>query len=99
MIEQGVDWHHWAQGIRSYFDKTILNRGWNYFIDGAVREITKEGKFLVKARVSGSSSYKVTIDLKSFMRSTCSCPYGSYCKHMAAVSSKLRSKMVLIRRN
>lgn len=85
MIELEIDWQYWTERIRTYFDKTILKRGWNYFTDGAVLETSIEGTSIVKARVSGSSSYRVTIDLKSFTRSSCSCPYGSYCKHMAAV--------------
>lgn len=85
MMGLEIDWLYWTERLRTYFDKVILKRGWNYFTDGAVLEISIEGTSIVKARVSGSSSYRVTIDLKSFTRSSCSCPYGSYCKHMAAV--------------
>ncbi|MCY9692539.1 SWIM zinc finger family protein [Paenibacillus alginolyticus] len=85
MLELKIDWEHWTERIRSYFDKTILKRGWNYYNEGAVSEVSTEGTAVIKARVSGSSTYKVNIDLKAFTRSSCSCPYGSYCKHMAAV--------------
>ncbi|SDN35407.1 SWIM zinc finger [Paenibacillus sp. yr247] len=88
-----MDWEHWTNWIRSYFDKTILMRGWEYYGDGHVGEISTEGTSIIKAKVSGSSTYKVHIDLSLFMRSSCSCPYGSYCKHMAAVLFEVAEQM------
>lgn len=80
-----VDWDRWINWIRSYFEYTILQRGWKYYNNGHVTEVTISGSDVIHAKVSGSRTYKVHIDLKSFMRSTCSCPYGFNCKHMAAV--------------
>ncbi|MDR6552196.1 SWIM zinc finger family protein [Paenibacillus qinlingensis] len=85
MQELVVDWSYWMERIRPKFDKVILARGWAYFNEGAVRDIQVEGTSIIKARVDGTKSYKVTLDLKSFTRSGCTCPYGYYCKHMAAV--------------
>jgi hypothetical protein len=93
MFKIVMDWDHWTNWIRSYFDKTILKRGWDYYGDGHVREVSTEGTSIIKAKVSGSSTYKVHIDLSSFMRSSCSCPYGSYCKHMAAVLFEVAEQM------
>ncbi|UKS24993.1 SWIM zinc finger family protein [Paenibacillus sp. HWE-109] len=89
MSELAIDWNHWTGRIRSYFDSTILERGWKYYRDGVVRAIETEGASVIKARVSGSRSYKVHLDLKAFSKSTCSCPYGATCKHMAAVLFKV----------
>ena len=55
----------------------------------AVEEITIEGTSIVKAKVSGNSRYRVVLDFRSFTRSSCSCPYGFNCKHMAAVLFQL----------
>ncbi|MDQ0873142.1 putative Zn finger protein [Paenibacillus sp. V4I3] len=85
MLELKIDWDHWTERIRSYFDETILQRGWEYYTIGVVREVSTEGTSVIHARVMGSKIYKVHIDLKAFTRSSCSCPYGSYCKHMASV--------------
>ncbi|NQX66689.1 SWIM zinc finger family protein [Paenibacillus alba] len=85
MSELTIDWNYWMTRIRSDFDSTILKRGWKYYQAGAVGAIQTEGPSVVKARVSGSSPYRVQLDLKAFSRSTCSCPYFDTCKHMAAV--------------
>ncbi|WP_167355867.1 SWIM zinc finger family protein [Paenibacillus oryzisoli] len=85
MLELGIDWPYWIERIRPKFDKVIIARGWSYFNKGVVRDIGVEGTTIIKARVDGTKRYKVTLDLKSFTRSGCTCPYGYYCKHMAAV--------------
>lgn len=82
---KNTEWYLSPVQMQTYFGKTILNRGWKYYLDGEVSGISREGEFLIKAKVSGSSRYRVTLDCKSFHRSDCSCPYGAYCKHMAAV--------------
>lgn len=85
MQELDIDWPFWIERIRPKFDIAILERGWTYFKEGAVRDIQVEGTSIIKARADGTSKYKVTLDLKTFTRSSCSCPYGYNCKHMAAV--------------
>jgi hypothetical protein len=85
MQELEIDWPFWIERIRPKFDKVILARGWTYFNEGAVKDIQVEGTSIIKARAEGTSSYKVILDLKTFTRSSCTCPYGFYCKHMAAV--------------
>ncbi|CAN7723908.1 SWIM zinc finger family protein [Paenibacillus sp. LjRoot153] len=85
MQELEIDWPFWIERIRPKFDKVILARGWAYFNEGVVRDIQVEGTSIIKARVDGTKRYKVTLDLKSFTKSGCTCPYGYYCKHMAAV--------------
>jgi uncharacterized Zn finger protein len=85
MQELEIDWPYWIERIRPKFDKVIIARGFAYFNEGVVRDIQVEGTSIIKARVDGTKSYKVTLDLKSFTKSGCTCPYGYYCKHMAAV--------------
>ncbi|MGG1514047.1 SWIM zinc finger family protein [Paenibacillus oryzisoli] len=90
MHDVEIDWLLWNRRFRSYFDSTISSRGWKYYKEGRVRDLSTEGASLVKAMVAGSSSwYRVTLDMQSFQRSTCSCPYGLDCKHMAAVLFEL----------
>lgn len=67
----------------------ILSRGWNYFQDGAVTELSCSDNHIF-ATVVGSEEYEVSIELENngvrFM--DCSCPFAEYdenCKHMAAV--------------
>ena len=74
---------------KNLFSKTILNRGYNYFCDDAVIDMSFSDNVL-NAVVSGSEDYDVEITLSGdeIEDMYCSCPYaedGNYCKHMAAV--------------
>ncbi|KRE86377.1 hypothetical protein ASG89_10190 [Paenibacillus sp. Soil766] len=93
MQELEIDWPFWIKRLRSEFDKVILARGWAYFNEGAVRDVQVEGTSIIKARADGTSRYKVALDLKSFSRSSCTCPYGYNCKHMAAVLFQVAKQM------
>lgn len=71
------------------FEPHILERGYAYYREGAVTEISidEDG---IEATVEGSEEYSVAIDLKNGQVEDmeCTCPYaedGAYCKHMAAV--------------
>lgn len=75
---------------QEFFEDHILDRGYEYYLEGKVRDIGIK-KDCISAVVSGSENYQVqikfdgdAIDPDMF----CSCPYaeGGYrCKHMAAV--------------
>ena len=77
---------------RGEFAPWILERGYDYFLDGHVTKINKDDDGYT-ATVSGSEDYSVEIyyrdnpfDDEIYM--DCSCPYaedGSNCKHMAAL--------------
>ena len=76
------NWEDW-------FQPHILDRGWNYYESGAVKELikTEDG---YSAVVEGTEDYNVEIILKkeTILDMYCDCPYaekGNYCKHMAAV--------------
>lgn len=74
---------------QEYFLPRILERGWNYYKDGAVQSLTTTPTGY-RATVSGTEDYEVEIELEGddIAEMYCDCPYaddGNYCKHMAAV--------------
>lgn len=78
---------------KKLFSKTILDRGYGYYLKGAVEDISKEND-VISATVSGTELYEVEIYLDDGEVSDmeCDCPYaedGNYCKHMAAVLYEL----------
>ena len=80
---------------KKLFSKTILDRGYGYFPEGAVENISKEDD-VISATVSGTQLYEVEIYLDNGEVSDmeCDCPYaedGNYCKHMAAVLYELEN--------
>lgn len=75
--------------MREWFDLTRTLRGEEYFYDGKVRKLKKEGEEY-SARVYGSRMYDVSIkvdDENNVVGMHCNCPYAreAHCKHMAAV--------------
>lgn len=71
------------------FRDHILQRGYSYFQDGAVRNL-KRDRNQIWATVQGSEDYTVYIELKDdgIEILECSCPYfqdSHNCKHLAAV--------------
>ena len=75
--------------IIQYVDSaTIYQRGYEYFQDGAVREVVISDN-QIQALVSGSSRKKYVIKIRfdehDITGSNCSCPYEGYCcKHIVA---------------
>jgi hypothetical protein len=86
--------HLTLQDFEQHIDKTILQRGRQYFKDGYVESLEQiDGEWV--AGVSGSDDYAVTVTLDRAGRVTeteCDCPYdwGEYCKHQVAVFYALR---------
>jgi hypothetical protein len=82
--------------FETFFDKTILTRGLNYYKSGNVISLEyDDGEWV--AEVEGSEDYCVTITLSDDGRiidTECDCPYdmSNYCKHQAAVFYMLRSE-------
>jgi uncharacterized Zn finger protein len=77
------------------FSPHILERGYNYYMDGLVSRIEKaeEG---YQATVEGTAEYTVSIFCRGerVTGMDCDCPYagdGNYCKHMAAVLYELEN--------
>ena len=74
------------------FREQILDRGYDYYCDGAVSGLKKVSEVLT-ATVEGTIDYfiKISFDGELITDMNCTCPYaedGSYCKHMAAVLFK-----------
>ena len=76
--------------IRNLTSAQSFSRGEEYFIAGAVSDLTLRGNRL-RAQVEGSryDPYQVVVELDAagVIDATCTCPYdlGSYCKHIVAV--------------
>ncbi len=71
------------------FLKSILNRGYDYYILGKITKVKINNGF-VTATVHGNYNYDVELEIDDdiFIDGNCSCPYnadGKYCKHIAAV--------------
>lgn len=65
-------------------------RGFHYFEDGNVNNIKQLGDDIYTAKVEGSKTYDVTINLKHPNECTYSCPFvqgnKKICKHMIALA-------------
>lgn len=80
---------------KNLFRSHILDRGYEYYRDGAVKNFLRNDN-LISADVVGNEDYEVTIEIKNgeidYMY--CSCPYATddnNCKHMAAVLFELEN--------
>ena len=74
---------------KKLFENLILDRGYDYYMNGAVEDISFEDD-VITATVTGSKEYEVEITVSNgqVTEMYCSCPYaagGKNCKHMAAV--------------
>ncbi len=74
---------------QNLFSRRILDRGYNYFCDGAVMDLRISDES-VSATVEGTEDYETEVTLSNgyVEDMSCTCPYaeeGNYCKHMAAV--------------
>lgn len=71
------------------FDAKILKRGYDYYLEDSVHEVTKEGN-RYEGVVFGTEIYDVQVELESngnVKSVSCDCPYAEEdnCKHMAAL--------------
>ena len=78
-----------VKGWKRMFLPHILERGEDYYLNGAVEDLEWDGESLV-ATVHGTEDYEVELWLSDSRVEdfSCSCPYaedGTPCKHMAAV--------------
>lgn len=73
----------------TYFQKRILDRGYDYYLDGCVEDLRITPN-RIKAVVKGTDFYHVEIKLNGnqIIGMSCDCPYAQdehNCKHMVAV--------------
>ena len=70
-------------------DKTILKRGYDYFLKGCVTDVDDLGNGEYEATVEGTETYTVWLHLagNKITKWECDCPYdlGAICKHVVAV--------------
>lgn len=73
------------QRISDEVASTIVKRGWQYYLDGHVKNAKAGDHDNLYGVVQGSDLYAVVIDAGHFGYSSCTCSYEGFCKHMAAV--------------
>ena len=65
-------------------------RGFDYFESNLVKDIKKIGEGVYTAKVKGSKTYDVKVDLTHPLNSSCTCPFvegnKKMCKHMIALA-------------
>jgi uncharacterized Zn finger protein len=77
------------KNFENKIDPVILSRGYDYFTDGAVEDLTEKPAGQWNAVVAGSDDYEVTVLTNGIkiIEWSCDCPYehGPVCKHVTAV--------------
>jgi len=72
--------------IKRVYSETTFERGLEYFKEGRVASVMKFGGKLT-GEVMGTDKYRTEVNLEN-IGSRCSCPYGTNCKHGAAMLLK-----------
>jgi len=80
--------------FQNYINKTILDRGYDYYIEGNIVETYHQGDNEYILQVQGSEDYEVVVkidDQGEIIYSECDCPYdfGPICKHQVAAYFEL----------
>ncbi|UQZ85496.1 hypothetical protein SK3146_04785 [Paenibacillus konkukensis] len=86
-------WPKLLEQVASSFNEVTLSRGFNYFKQQRVVSLISSDGGIIKARVTGTEDYTVTLKLHHLRTSSCSCPVQSFCKHMAAVIMELADRL------
>ncbi len=82
------------EDLQKHIPSNIMTRGRNYFRTGKVKSIKYVSPNIYTATVKGTHSYQVLVNIDSsgvIKKSICSCPYGSFCKHLVAVCLEIRN--------
>jgi len=80
--------------FENYINKTILDRGYHYYIEGNVVEVYEQGENDYIFHIEGSDDYEVLVRMEDngdILYSKCDCPYdfGPVCKHEVAAYFQL----------
>lgn len=80
--------------FEEYINETILDRGYDYYIEGNIVEACVQGDNEYIFRVQGSEEYEVKVSVDKngdIIYSDCDCPYdfGPICKHQVATYYEL----------
>ncbi|WP_391206661.1 SWIM zinc finger family protein [Psychrobacillus sp. L4] len=81
--------------FENQFHKTILKRGYDYYIDGHVEDIVQIDAHNWQAEVDGTSIYVVDVRIHAngdILYADCDCPYDGDCKHIVAVLYEIRDQ-------
>lgn len=75
--------------FQNYINDTILDRGYDYYLDGAITRVFRQGSNTYIFYVQGTTTYEVSVVIEKngdISDSTCDCPYdfGPICKHEVA---------------
>ena len=78
------------------FDEKILKRGYNYYLEDSVHDVTRNGNHY-EGLVYGTEIYEVQIEIDdngNVEDMDCDCPYAeeNNCKHMVALLYYLESR-------
>lgn len=81
--------------FESYINKTIFDRGYNYYMEGHIVEFYQQGENEYFFHIEGSNDYEVVVgigDNGDILDSSCDCPYdfGPVCKHEVAAYFQLQ---------
>lgn len=79
----------------SHIGPVIYRRGLNYWNEGRVRNV-KEENGCFTATVHGTHNYTTTVQLNGdeIVSTSCDCPYGANCKHIAALLCEIRKRRI-----
>jgi uncharacterized Zn finger protein len=85
--------------FQEYINRTILDRGYNYYVSGNVDEDCVRSGNTYLFQVQGSDDYEVSVEIDDtgeIICSECDCPYdlGPICKHEVAVYFQLSEMLV-----
>ncbi|WP_394234906.1 SWIM zinc finger domain-containing protein [Niallia oryzisoli] len=80
--------------FKKIIDRTIVDRGYNYYIEGNVLEAYEQSENEYIFHIEGSDDYEVLVELGDngeILYSECDCPYdfGPVCKHEVAAYYQL----------
>lgn len=75
--------------FENHINKTIVDRGYFYYIEGNVVEAYEQGENEYIFHIEGSDEYEVIVEIGEngdILNSECDCPYdfGPVCKHEVA---------------
>lgn len=78
--------------FENLFDKQVLARGYDYYQSGYVSYVEKKAD-TYKATITGTRAYDVSVHVHKGIctEMSCTCPYGSRCKHEAALLYYLKN--------
>lgn len=80
-----AQWSRLVQNVANHFDDLTIKRGYQYYKQDRVTQLSLSAPRTITAVVVGSEPYRVIMNLDSISSSLCDCPVNRTCKHMIAV--------------